>query len=368
MIKLALLLLILSLFCTPASGQHPAWINVKDYGTKATLGTDDTPSITAAINAALARPQYQGETVVYFPSSPGYYDIKTPLVMPRANKRITLCFDSALYIEATITIHGGYTLRGTESGNGSFNPSGGSPFYVGHNVNPAIHIQAVGLTLENIFVGYIHDQSDGIVIDSSSSDIKLKNVGASTDASNKKGIPLKIIGGFGYDIDGGGYTSSGAPAIQFNDDPKICSSTGIVRIHNIFLGGNAIQLHNHCGVTNSISIDGALYENSAYPFLTAIVDGGSPIMGVELRNVNMADSWVSPMPPLVNVQSGGTPGIKNMTIVNSSTDGPAQTTGDPIWGLEIWSSRDYVAGAIAQKDHFIYHGPHGIKDTMPRLP
>jgi len=342
------------------------WLNVKNYGAKATLGIDDTPAITAAIAAALARPQYRGETVVYFPSA-GYYDIRTPLVLPQSNKRITLYFDSPLYIEATVTIHSGYTLRGTESSNGAFNPSGGTQLNVGHNVNPAIHIQATGLTLENIGVGYVHDQSDGIVIDGSSSSIKLKNVGVQTDSSNKKGIPLKIIGGFGYDIDGGGYVSSGAPAIQFNDDTKNCVSTGMVHIHNIFLGGNAIQLHNHCGATNSIAIDGALYENSAHPFLTAIVDGGSPIMGVELRNVHMADSWTNPMPPLVDVHAQGTPGIKNMTIMNSSTDGPALTTGDPIWGLEVWSSRDWGPGIIAQKDHFIYHGPSGIKDTMPRL-
>lgn len=366
MIKLALLLLILFSFCTPASGQHPTWINVKDFGAKATLGTDDTPAITAAINAALALPQNHGETVVYFPP-PGTYDLKTPLVLPHANRRITIYFNAPLYIEATITIHGGYTLRGTESVNGAFDPVGGSSFATGYNVNPAIHIQGVGVTMENIFVGYVHNASDGIVIDNSSS-ISLKNSGASMDSSNKTGIPLKITGGFSYWIDGGGYVSAGAPAIQFNDDIKNCVSIGMLRIHNIFLGGNAIQLHNHCGVINSVSIDGALYENAAHPFLTAIVDGGSPIFGVELRNVTLADSWTNPMPPLVDVHAGGTPGIKNMTIVNCSTDGPAMTTGDPIWGLEVWGNRDYGPGVIAQPDHFIYHGPSGIKDTMPRLP
>jgi len=360
-------LIFLVLFTAQAAAQQPNWINVKDYGAEAVPGIDDTPGITAAIKAAIARPQYLGETVVYFPS-PGSYDIKTPLVLPASPKRITLYFDSPLYIEATVTIHGGYTLHGTESVNGSFNSTGGSSFSVGYNVNPTIHIQAVGLKLENIFVGYVHDASDGIVIDGASSDIKLENVGVQMDAKNTKGIPLKIVGGFGYEITGGSYTSFGAPSIQFNDDSKICSDTGMVRIRNIFLGGNGIQLHNHCGRTNSISIDGALYENCAYPFLTAIVDGGAPIFGVEIRNVNMADSWVNPMPPLVSVHSGGTPGIKNMTIANSSTDGPAMTTGDPIWGLEVWGLRDYVPGVIAQKDHFIYHGPSGIKNTMPRIP
>ncbi len=373
--KLVLLPLILSLFCTPASGQHPTWINVKDYGAKATFGTDDTPSITAAIKAALALPQHHGETVVYFPAPavPGYYDIKTPLTLPGANRRVTLVFDSPLYIEATITIRGGYTLRGTESQNGAFNPAGGTPFVVGYNVNPAVHIQATGLTLENISFGYVHDQSDGIVIDGASSSIRLKNCGVAMDKSNTVGIPLKITGGFSYWIEGGGYISAGAPAIQYNDDTKDCVSTGMLYIRDIFLGGNGIQLNNRCGAINSISIDGVLYENANHPLMTVIVSAGSPIFGVEIRNSHLADSWGTPLPPLIDVQCPKGMGSKgfgmgNVTIVNSTTDGPTLTTGEPIYGLEVWSSRDYVVGAIAQKDHFIYHGPHGIKDTMPRLP
>src|SRR5580700_2201160 len=79
-------IIFLLLFTAPAAAQLPNRISVKDYGAKAVLGTDDTPAITAAINAAIARPQYLGETVVYFPP-PGYYDIKTPLVLPASPKR-----------------------------------------------------------------------------------------------------------------------------------------------------------------------------------------------------------------------------------------------------------------------------------------
>jgi len=44
------------------------------------------------------------------------------------------------------------------------------------------------------------------------------------------------------------------------------------------------------------------------------------------------------------------------------------TTGSTIKDLEVWSSTDWRPGIIAQPSYFIYHGPSGIKDTMPKLP
>jgi hypothetical protein len=362
-------ILIISLFLLwPRSVpvQQSNWINVTSYGVKADGVTDDTPAISAAIQAALAAPQYRGETVVYF-APLGYYDIKTPLVLPATPKRITLWIDSPLKIEATITIHSGYTIHGTESDNAASGHKGYTPFYAWYNANPAIHIQAAGLTLENIKVVYPHGSNDGIVIDNSS-DIELDNTYVQMDSHNTLGIPLKITGGFRIKINGGGYTSYGsAPAIYYASDPN-GSTSGIFTIENAPLINGGITLENSgYGGINGVSIDGGLVEVSSKPFLTLRTGANaSGISGVEIHHVHFADS-VPPGPPLIDAH-GPAGYLRSVTVANCFTDGLALTSGDPIWGLEVWSALDYKPGVIAQPDHYIYHGPNGIKDTMPRIP
>ena len=162
-----------------------------------------------------------------------------------------------------------------------------------------------------------------------------------------------------------------APSILYISDPVTQGTTGIFSIKDVFLAGGGIHIENTGGGgVDGVSIDGGLMEGAKQPFLTLRTGANaSGISGVEVRNVHLADS-IKPFPALIDahVSPNAMGYIRNVMVMNCFTDGPALTTGDPIYGLEVWSAQDYAPGVIAQKDHFIYHGPSGIKDTIKRLP
>jgi hypothetical protein len=335
------------------------WISVMDCGAKANSTTDDTPAINKAIQLALARPEHMGETVIQFPSA-GQYRVGTPLVLPNTNKRITLHFDADVKLEAPIIIQGGYTLRGTECSRGGFTADGIVNFYAWPGASPqAILIQGDDVKLENIGVTYASSGNHGIVVDGFSK-IKLTNVQVLMRNDNPTGIPLKITGGFGHRIEDCGFSSYGAPVILFSSTP---STTGPFMIRSIFTAGGSISIENTGGGgVDGVSIDGGLSELLTVPFLVLRTGANaSGISGVDLRNIHNADSSAQ------LIDAHGPAGyLRSVTVVNCSAEGPF-TTGDPIWGLEVWSATDYAPGVIAQKDHFIFHGPSGVKDTTVKL-
>jgi hypothetical protein len=148
---------------------------------------------------------------------------------------------------------------------------------------------------------------------------------------------LKIIGGFGYEIEGGGYTAawnSQNGSIVFSDSPA-CNWSGIFRMRKTFLSGHGIILRESCGGLNSLSFEDILFESAREPFLTVYALGGSGVWGIDIRGMNFADSQGSGFP----VVSAHSPvnRIRNISIMNSSTDGGAPlTAGDAISGLHVW--------------------------------
>jgi hypothetical protein len=331
------------------------WIDVTTLGAKADGVTDCTPAVALAVAAALARPQHMGATVIYFPPA-GAYHLATPLTLPSTPQRITLYLDAPVSLDATMTIAGSYTLHGTEAKNTAFSYKGAAE--LGGHANPIIHVaNGVGdLLLENLDIGY--PTGVGIYLDHAST-CKLKNVHIRGSASPG----LKIFGGFGISIEGGGY--SGTPGILYQSD---LYTTGRITIKDAFIQGGIEIDNSGGGGIDGISIDGGLYENAAKAFLTLRTGANaSGISGVEIHHVHMADS-ASPAPPIVDAHCPGAVGyIRNVIIANCFTDGPALTTGDTIYGLEVWSALDYAPGVIAQPDHFCFRGPNGVKDTRPKL-
>jgi hypothetical protein len=190
--------------------------------------------------------------------------------------------------------------------------------------------------LENIVIGYMHGSADGIVIDHSAR-VTLKNVWVQMDQHNKAGIPLKIIGGFGYEIEDGGYSaawdSTGA-SIQINEDPVACNWTGIVRMRHAFLSNHGIVINERCGGVNSLSFEDVLYEDARDPFITIFALGGSGVWGMDLHGVNFADSQ-KPAPPMIYVHSP-THRVRNISVVNSATDGSKFLEGDPVTNMNVW--------------------------------
>lgn len=332
---LVLLLLVGSL--APSQGLPPYsyWVNVLDTGAKGDGVTDDSAAIMRAVRRAIERGS-GGGNVVYFPPS-RCYNIASPLELPDPPVRVMLFFDSCLTLNATITIHGMYNLHGNSSGpKAAFSTDNLASLGVGHKVGPAIRIQGGGTRLENLAIGYMHGNADGIVIDHSAR-VTLKNVFVQMDQSNKAGIPLKITGGFGYEIEDGGYAaawdSTGA-SIQINEDPVACNWTGIVRIRHAFLSGHGIVINERCGGVNSLSFEDVLYENARDPFLTIFALGGSGVWGMDLRGVNFADSQ-KPAPPMIYVHSP-LHRVRGISVVNSVTDGSKIFDGDPVTGTNVW--------------------------------
>ena len=337
--RLLLVLFLRLLFgsLAPSQGVHPDsyWVNVRDTGAKGDGVTDDSAAILRAVRRAIERGN-GGGNVVYFPPS-RCYNIKSPLELPDPPVRVMLFFDSCLTLNATITIHGMYNLHGNSSGpKAAFSTDNLASLNVGYQMGPAIRVQGGGTRLENLAIGYMHGNADGIVIDHSVR-VTLKNVFVQMDQSNKTGIPLKITGGFGYEIEDGGYSaawdSTGA-SIQINEDPVACNWTGIVRIRHAFLSSHGIVINERCGGVNSLSFEDVLYENARDPFLTIFALGGSGVWGMDLRGVNFADSQ-KPAPPMIYVHSP-LHRVRSISVVNSVTDGSKIFDGDPVSGTNVW--------------------------------
>jgi pectate lyase-like protein len=336
-------LLLLCLLSLPLVGATPApqqlpfsyWVNVLDTGAKGDGVTDDSAAILRAVKRAIERGK-QGGNVVYFPPSHCYL-IASPLDLQDPPVRVLLYFDSCLLVHATVTIHGMYNLHGNSSGaKVAFSVDNLATIDVGWKVAPAIHIQGNGTRLENLAIGYMHENANGIVIDHSAG-VTLKNVWVSMDQHNKAGIPLKITGGFGYEIEDGGYAAawdSTGPSIQINEDPVACNFTGIIRMRHTFLAAHGIGINERCGGVNSLSFEDILYEDARDPFLTISALGGSGVWGIDLRGVNTADS-VSPMPPLVRVHSP-VRRVSHLSLLNCFADSGKMVDGDPVANLNIW--------------------------------
>jgi hypothetical protein len=320
---------------SPAQAPSSYWVNVLDTGAKGDGVTDDSAAILRAVARAIAR-GINGGNVVYFPPS-HCYNIGSPLELPDPPVRVMLFFDSCLRLNSTITIHGMYNLHGNSSGpKVAFSMDNLTSLDVGSKIAPAIRIQGAGTRLENIVIGYMHGSADGIVIDHSAR-VTLKNVWVQMDQHNKAGIPLKITGGFGYEIEDGGYSaawdSTGA-SIQINEDPVACNWTGIVRMRHAFLSNHGIVINERCGGVNSLSFEDVLYEDARDPFLTIFALGGSGVWGMDLHGVNFADSQ-KPAPPMIYVHSP-THRVRNISVVNSATDGSKILEGDSVTNMNVW--------------------------------
>ena len=332
---LALPLLLGSLAPAQIAQPYSYWVNVLDTGAKGDGVTDDSMAVLRAVRRAIERGR-NGGNVVYFPPS-HCYNIASPLELPDPSVRVMLFLDSCVTLNATLTIHGMYNLHGNSSGpKAAFSTDNLASLGVGYKVAPAIRIQGGGTRLENLAIGYMHGSADGIVIDHSAR-VALKNIWVQMDQQDKTGIPLKITGGFGYEIEDGGYSaawdSTGA-SIQINEDPVACNWTGIVRLRHVFLSSHGIVVNERCGGVNSLSFDDILYENARDPFLTIFALGGSGVWGVDLHGVNFADSQ-KPAPPMIYVHSP-VHRVRNISVINSVTDGSKILDGDPVTGVNVW--------------------------------
>jgi len=334
------------------------WINVMDYGAVGDGETDDTKAIFKAITTAAQR-GLRGGAVVYFPPLHRFL-IAGAQTLPPVTVWVTLYLDAPLFLGGTLTVPGGYVIYGHTGGEfTAFSMDTLGLITHRNDVNPLIYIHSTGVRLENIqFIP--SDGADGIVIEQSAR-IALKNLWGQTSGG---GVPVRISGGFGYEVEGGGFASTGdAPSFLLTDDSH-CGGVGILRMRNFFLANHGISVKSACGGINSLTFENALYEEGKDAFLT--LDNESYGMwAISIKDINAADHAVNPAPPIISAHSSRKDGIHGVTMVNAQTDGGLLTTGDPIADLEVWTPSTYQVG---QTNGYVLHRPDGIFNTMPTYP
>jgi hypothetical protein len=113
-----------------------------------------------------------------------------------------------------------------------------------------------------------------------------------------------------------------------------------------------------------MTFEDILFESAASPFLTINSHSSLGVWSLSLKDINMADSVGDPKPPLIDTHCQCA-GIWGVQVVNSYTDGPQLTTGDPISDLEVWSPFPNTGYKIAQASGYVLHTPSGIYNAMP---
>lgn len=339
---------------TPSQAQ--TYLNIRDYGAVGDGVHDDTPAILAAVSAAIA-----GEIhVVEFPPTSPFYQIGSPLVLPRSTSSwIRLHLDGPVNLGATVTVEGFYSIYGNNPAfQGQFSPDAGTAITVALGVNPAIHIVGNDVKLENLFFYFNQGgNGDGILTDDVCC-ITATNVSVNGQ-SGRDGVDVHIRGqGFGYLFEKGVYSNSGAAPTFLMEGPNDGNSVGIFTMRDVVLAGRGIQMVTHGPMTNFI-FENVLFEDFQDSFLT--INGasgpGAPIYNIYLNDIQMADPVGTPAAIITN-HGSETSGVQ---ILNS----PIYTTavsGDPIQDLEIWSGVD---AAVGQATNYVLHEPSGIVSTMP---
>lgn len=122
---------------TPVSSEQLSWFNVKTFGAVGDFNADDTASIQAAIDAALAA----GGGTVYFPD--GHYKLSSPLVTSKGANTFNsqLCLYPATGVNsAMLVLRGGIGMPQARQTNSSI-PAGGvilESTISGSGTNPAV--------------------------------------------------------------------------------------------------------------------------------------------------------------------------------------------------------------------------------------
>jgi hypothetical protein len=358
---------ILACLASPLAAQTPAanWLNVKSFGAKGDNVTCDDAAILAAATTAAA---VNGGATVYFPLAAGFKICKD-LVLPGSQSKgwIRLWFDGPLNLAAKLQPANGYVIHGG-------NPYWGVPAFAtqqttafGVSTGGQIYIHGKSsVILENISLGYGHG-IPVIAIDGQSSSIVLHHVYINMGGGSPGTPAVTVVGGFRIYFEGGAYSSETDYPIAISADPVDCNAVGIIRIKGVVLAGHGIKVTGKCGIISGFVLEDNLYEASHDALLT--VDsrpgGGNypKISGFTLRDNHLADEIVKA--PCVDARGNN---ISGFSIFNCFMDSGVPITTGIIKGLEVWSSTDWRPGIIAQPDNFIYHGPSGIKDMMPKLP
>lgn len=357
-----------SLVCTStlwAQSPSSLWVNIRDFGAKGDGVSDDTEALRSAILAAVKRGPLGGNTV-YFPPSSGSYVVGPIDLPPVGNTWIQLYIDAAISLKGTINMESGYSIYGAGGGQlNSFSRNRVALINVAPFVNPAIRIaRKNSVRLENLSIQYMSHGADGIVIDDLSAWVTLKNVFVSMDQGNTTGIPLKIRGGFGYEIQEGSFASSvlgTAPSVLFEPDPSACNNTGLAHFRGTVFAGHAIELRGNCGLIDNLDFDDVLYESAVAPFLTINSGPIMMVLSIRIRNLIGADVATRPFVAIVDVHGSRVFSIK---VIDGRMDGDVITSGDRIQNLQVWAP--FTDGVtVAQADGYILYLPSKIVSTMP---
>jgi hypothetical protein len=295
---------------------------------------DNSPALFTAVSVAAAE---SGGNVV-IPSMGDAlttYPFTTSLIFP-PGAEVRILVAGGVTLDQPWILRSGMTIEG-QSGSGNFHAApffgGGNYGYIGGSAYPLMYSMCnTSTNFQSLLLVLYENQQWGLLMDSNSTCANtLMTYQDFFVITNGFGSVGEVIrgGGFSHSFLRGGFDAGSGGAFA-SEQLQILSSqnqgpfgglTAVVSLDGTFFSEKGIRVDNSpgcacAGGADMYTVENMIFENVAGPLLKVNLNGNAFSNDWTIKNINLADSTVGPLTPLIDL--GNSTNLQAITITDVS--------------------------------------------------